>query len=90
MEILKILDVDGEPVPNQYKVDGQLWIISGEKTIEEEIAAPPAPSLPGYFRKRPGEYPTVGDQLDSLFHAGVFPEDMTAKIQAIKDKYPKE
>ena len=35
-------------------------------------------------------YPNIGDQLDSLYHAGVFPEDMTAKIKAIKDKYPKE
>jgi len=24
-----------------------------------------------------------------LFHAGVFPDDMAAQIQAVKDKYPK-
>jgi hypothetical protein len=24
-----------------------------------------------------------------LFHAGVFPADMAATIQAVKDKYPK-
>lgn len=35
------------------------------------------------------EYPSIGDQLDALFHAGVFPEDMAAQIQAVKDKYPK-
>lgn len=34
-------------------------------------------------------YPSIGDQLDALFHAGVFPEDMAAKIQAVKDEYPK-
>ncbi len=42
-----------------------------------------------YAVKRSKEYPTIGDQLDALFHAGVFPEDMAAKIQAVKDKYPK-
>jgi hypothetical protein len=42
-----------------------------------------------YQRKRVVEYPSIGDQLDALFHAGVFPSDMAAQIQAIKDKYPK-
>jgi hypothetical protein len=42
-----------------------------------------------YKLKRSAEYPSIGDQLDALFHAGVFPEDMAAAIQVIKDKYPK-
>lgn len=42
-----------------------------------------------YARERVAEYPSIGDQLDALFHAGVFPEAMAAQIQAIKDKYPK-
>lgn len=42
-----------------------------------------------YQRKRVAEYPSIGDQLDALFHAGVFPSDMAEQIQAIKDKYPK-
>lgn len=42
-----------------------------------------------YQRKRAPEYPSIGDQLDDLFKAGVFSEEMAAKIQAIKDKYPK-
>ena len=42
-----------------------------------------------YRRQRQLEYPSIGDQLDALFHAGVFPPEMAAKIQAIKDKYPK-
>jgi hypothetical protein len=42
-----------------------------------------------YQRKRVIEYPSIGDQLDALFHAGVFPSDMAEQIQAIKDKYPK-
>ena len=42
-----------------------------------------------YQRKRAPEYPSIGDQLDDLFKAGLFSEQMAAKIQAIKDKYPK-
>jgi hypothetical protein len=43
----------------------------------------------GYKISRAAEYPAIGDQLDALFHAGVFPADMAATIQAIKNKYPK-
>jgi hypothetical protein len=42
-----------------------------------------------YQEKRVTEYPSIGDQLDALFHAGVFPAEMAAEIQAVKDKYPK-
>ena len=42
-----------------------------------------------YRRHRAAEYPTIGDQLDALFHAGIFPAEMAAQIQAIKDRYPK-
>ena len=42
-----------------------------------------------YKDKRRGEYPDIGDQLDALYHAGVFPTDMAAKIKAVKDKYSK-
>jgi len=42
-----------------------------------------------YQRQRKPEYPSITDQLDALFHAGVFPPEMAEQIQAIKDKYPK-
>jgi hypothetical protein len=42
-----------------------------------------------YKRDRAAAYPAIGDQLDALFHAGVFPADMAATLQAIKTKYPK-
>ena len=44
---------------------------------------------PTYQENRVAEYPPIGDQLDALYHAGVFPAAMTASIKAIKDKYPK-
>jgi hypothetical protein len=48
-----------------------------------------AQALTKYQRDRVAEYPAIGDQLDALFHAGVFPADMAAALQAVKDKYPK-
>jgi len=42
-----------------------------------------------YKHQRVSEYPPIGDQLDALFHAGVFPQEMADKIQAVKTKYPK-
>ena len=41
-------------------------------------------------QERAKDYPSIGDQLDALFHAGVFPPDMAAIIQAVKDAHPKE
>ena len=42
-----------------------------------------------YKFSRVSEYPAIGDQLDALYHAGVFPDDMAAQIQAVKERYPK-
>jgi hypothetical protein len=41
-----------------------------------------------YRRNRAVEYPTIQEQLDALYHAGVFPPEMTARIRAVKEKYP--
>lgn len=84
-----------DDIPTKEWRDGELVDLSLERReemlnawnadkvrIEEEKAIE-------YKKKRLAEYPSIGDQLDALFHAGVFPEDMAAKIQAIKEKYPK-
>jgi hypothetical protein len=42
-----------------------------------------------YAEKRKTDYPAIGDQLDALYHAGVFPAEMAALLRAVKDKYPK-
>jgi hypothetical protein len=42
-----------------------------------------------YRRKRAAEYPPIGDQLDDLLKQGAFSDEMQAKLQAVKDKYPK-
>lgn len=42
-----------------------------------------------YKKLRSAEYPSIGDQLDALFKAGVFPQEMAALIAEVKNKYPK-
>jgi hypothetical protein len=40
-----------------------------------------------YKDKRAAEYPSIADQLDTIFHNGL--DAWKAQIQAVKDKYPK-
>ena len=42
-----------------------------------------------YQRNRAREYPSIQEQLDALYHAGVFPPAMAARIRAVKEKYPR-
>lgn len=82
----------GTPFVGVVNQDANKWwdnlpsqdeIISEFNRLEKEF------EKSNYARNRMYSYPSIGDQLDALFHAGVFPEDMAAQIQAVKDKYPK-
>lgn len=42
-----------------------------------------------YKRQRAAEYPPIGDQLDALWKGGDAAAEMLAKVQAVKNKYPK-
>lgn len=78
-----------KPLPNKqnytvnFNVDTNKW--EYKEIIQEVVEEEPI----SYDMLRRMEYPAIGDQLDSLFKAGLFPEDMAAQIQAVKDKYPK-
>ncbi len=63
--------------PTQSEIDAEIVRLQADYDSQE------------YARDRAPEYPDIGDQLDALFHAGVFPDDMAAKIQAVKDAHPK-
>jgi len=70
------------------------WIGASFDVTKEEIVAEAARlkaefDAKLYQRKRQVEYPAIGDQLDALFHAGVFPSEMADLIAAVKAKYPK-
>lgn len=74
----------------------QAWEIVEKYSAEEKVvklaekaAREATLAATAYQRQRAAEYPSIGDQLDALFKAGVFPADMAAAIQAVKDKYPK-
>lgn len=43
-----------------------------------------------YQRDRAEAYPSIADQLDMIYHAGVGGDAFQAAIKAIKDKHPKE
>jgi len=81
---------------NGQNYDGLNWFETNtqpkptKEEVESEIARLQAEyNLTEYQRQRAPEYPSIGDQLDALFHAGVFPPEMATQIQAVKDKYPK-
>ena len=42
-----------------------------------------------YQRDRAEAYPSIGEQLDLIYHAGQGGDAFQAAIQAVKDKYPK-
>jgi hypothetical protein len=47
------------------------------------------PDIPDYYAKRRAEYPPLAEQLDAMWKGGQAQTDMLAKIQAVKQKYPK-
>ena len=65
----------------------------GEETYMAGIGTGPIPLNQGvmrYDQKRREEFPDIREQLDDLFKAGAFSTAMTARIQAVKDRYPKQ
>ena len=74
---LSTLNMDDETTVNVAEIQAEITRLQAEHDAAQ------------YARNRVAEYPSIGDQLDALFHAGVFPEQMAATIQAVKDAHPK-
>lgn len=81
---------------NNEEIKFHVVVATDESQLDElvqfhidTLSSPPIQYTPSYKDLRKNEYPSIGDQLDALFHAGVFPEEMASKIQEIKNKYPK-
>lgn len=86
---VEIVNDDGSVeyrIPNYDEVLAETDKTPNQSVPEEELAAMQATI---YRQRRSEQYPSIGDQLDALFKAGVFPEDMAAQIQAVKDANPK-
>jgi hypothetical protein len=86
--------VPGAEVSVAVHDDSVIWIDPDYPLItDEQIAAEQARlqmihDWHEYRRNRAAEYPTIQEQLDALYHAGVFPLEMAARIRAVKEKYP--
>jgi len=79
-----------ELYPNVVSIDvDTAYDIDGNEVAYDNDAVEALVASKAYIDNRLAEYPSIGDQLDALFHAGVFPAEMAATIQAVKDKYPK-
>jgi DNA-directed RNA polymerase subunit F len=77
-------EADDSTIPSDYVQITEAEVAEIVKQKEDEQFS----SL-SYAQKRAFEYPSIGDQLDALYKAGVFPEDMAEKIAEVKAKYPK-
>ena len=77
--------------PNVVTIDDSVGALDAQgNKVDIDMALVDAWVDPNAYKyQRTFEYPSIGDQLDALFHAGVFPPEMAAQIQAVKDKYPK-
>ena len=69
------------PLPEGFRYSDEDIVFNGAGT---------AVLASDYRSLREHSYPSIGDQLDALFRAGLFPPDMAEKLQAVKDMYPKE
>ena len=80
------------------------WVLRGDvlEWLDSEQTEPTADELKAevtrlqaeydaqaYARSRANEYPSIGDQLDMIYHNGDGGATFQAAIKAIKDKYPK-
>ena len=94
MKAIKSLAPNAKCIVNENNSKDIIWsegttpISSGE--IDAEIIRLQAEySAQEYARNRQPLYPKIGDQLDDLYHAGVFSDEMTAKLKKVKDDNPK-
>ena len=72
-----------------YNIDKSDLEVVEENWTEDEWTLAVNNQLP-YDVKRKADYPDIGDQLDDLYHAGIFSDGMAAKLKAVKEKHPKE
>lgn len=59
-----------------------------EAVVAEQARLQAIEDANAYKALRAAEYPSIVDQLDTLYHGGF--DAWKATIQAVKDKYPKE
>jgi hypothetical protein len=76
--------------PNIKVIRGDIaYDADGNEVAYDKAAVQAYVDAHAYIVKRAAEYPPIGDQLDALWKGGAEAEAMLAKVQAVKNKYPK-
>jgi hypothetical protein len=87
-EVVDIQYQEFEVHPSLVWVDCGPSVRTGDKLVDGRFVTPEVMPTP-YDHARKAEYPPIGDQLDALWKGGEAAEEMLARIQEIKNKYPK-
>jgi predicted lipoprotein len=75
--------------PTIVTIHGDVAYDANDQVVEYNLAAAQALVAANEYKdQRQAEYPSIVDQLDTLYHGGY--DAWKAAIQAVKDKYPKE
>ena len=83
--IIRIADkahIPNDPANTDY-ANYLEWVEAGNTATAADAIPDPT-----YQENRVAEYPSIGDQLDDIYHNGITAWKATIKV--IKDKYPKE
>ena len=83
--IIRIADkahIPNDPANTDY-ANYLEWVEAGNTATAADAIPDPT-----YQENRVAEYPSIGDQLDDIYHNGL--TKWKANIKVIKDKYPKE
>ena len=76
--------------PSVVTINGDIaYDADGNEVAYDKDAVQAYVDAHAYIAKRASEYPSIGDQLDALWKGGAEAEAMLAKVQAVKNKYPK-
>ena len=82
--IIRIADgasIPADPANSDY-ANYLEWVADGNTATAADAIPDPT-----YQENRVAEYPSIGDQLDDIYHNGL--TKWKANIKVIKDKYPK-
>jgi hypothetical protein len=85
-----LIELQGERViETDQPYDDTLYRFDGEKMVlrEAPVSRLEADTSPQYVTERRAAYPSIEDQLDTLYHEGF--ESWRATIAAVKAQHPK-
>ena len=85
----QIVETIARLVPTGWEVKGTTVTFENKDDALTDAEIEAAFNAYQYKAQRSGEYPSIGEQLDMIYHAGQGGDAFQAAIKAVKDKYPK-